>query len=53
MVVGTEDPHVTAERREAVRRQLARHDVPVTVHTFEGGHRLDDETLEAVVASPS
>ncbi len=50
VVVGTDDPHVTAERREAIRRQLARHDIPVTVHTFEGGHRLDDDTLRLIIA---
>ena len=49
IVVGTDDPYVTDERRTAVRRRLARHDIPVTIHTFEGGHRLDDETLQAVV----
>lgn len=51
LVVGTEDPYVTAERRAAVRRQLARHDIPVAVRTFEGGHRLDDDTLRAVVGA--
>jgi predicted esterase len=47
-VVGTDDPYLTDERRAAVRRRLARHDIPATVHTFAGGHRLDDETLRAV-----
>jgi predicted esterase len=47
-VVGTDDPYVTEERRAAVRRRLDRHDLPVTERTFEGGHRLDDETLRAV-----
>jgi len=49
LVVGTDDPYVTDERRAAVRRRLAQHDIPVTVHTFEGGHRLDDDTLQTVI----
>ena len=49
LVMGTDDPYVTDERRAAVRRQLARHDIPVTVHTFEGGHRLDDVTLRTII----
>jgi predicted esterase len=49
IVVGTDDPYVTDERRAMVRRRLAQHDIPVTVHTFEGGHRLDDDTLQTVV----
>jgi predicted esterase len=52
LVVGTDDPYVTDERRKAVHRRLVRHDIPVTTHTFEGGHRLDDDTLEAVLGSP-
>lgn len=51
LVVGSEDQYVTAERRETVRRRLDRHDIPLTVHTFEGGHRLDDDTLETIAAS--
>jgi predicted esterase len=50
IVVGTEDPYVSAERRENVRRNLDRHDIPVTVHTFEGGHRLDDGLLRTIIA---
>jgi len=45
LVAGTDDPYVTPERRAAVRRHLAKHEVPVTVHTFDGGHRLDDAVL--------
>jgi len=48
LVVGTDDPYVTPERRGAVRRRLDEHDVPVTVHTFDGGHRLDDSVLAQV-----
>jgi predicted esterase len=45
LVVGTDDPYVTPERRAAVRRRLAEHDVRVSVRTFDGGHRLDDAVL--------
>lgn len=52
LVVGTDDPYVTDERRNAVRRQLQAHDIPVTVHTFDGGHRIDPAPLRALVGSP-
>jgi len=48
LVVGTEDPYVTAERREAVRERLQTHDIPVTLRTFDGGHRLDAATLRSL-----
>jgi len=51
IIVGTEDPYVTADRRAAVQKQLARHDIPVTVHTFDGGHRLDDDTLQTIMSN--
>jgi predicted esterase len=50
LVVGTDDPYVTPERQAAVEQQLAEHDIPVTLHTFEGGHRLDAATLQRVAA---
>ena len=49
LVVGTEDPYVTPERRAAVEKRLAGHDIPVTVHTFEGGHDLNDTVLQRLV----
>ncbi len=49
LVTGTEDPYVTEERRTAVRRRLRAHDIPVTVSTFEGGHRLDEDSLRELV----
>lgn len=52
LVGGTEDPYVTTERRAAVRRRLHAHDVPATVRTFEGGHRIDEATLRALAQSP-
>ena len=51
IVAGTEDPYVPADRRRAVEAQLARHEIPVTLHTFEGGHRLDDATLRTLAHS--
>jgi predicted esterase len=50
LVVGTDDPYVTPERQAAIERHLAAHDIPATVHTFEGGHRLDAATLQRVAA---
>lgn len=52
MVVGTDDPYVTPERRTLIKKTLARHDIPVTLRTFDGGHRLDETVLERVVRSP-
>ena len=49
LITGTEDPYVTAERRTAVRRRLRAHDIPVTIRTFNGGHRLDEATLLSLV----
>jgi len=52
LVSGTDDPYVTPERRAAVERHLAAHDIPATVHTFEGGHRLDAENLQPIIGDP-
>jgi predicted esterase len=49
LVVGTDDPYVTPERRAAARQRLERHDIPSTLHTFEGGHRLEQAPLYAVL----
>ena len=51
IVVGTDDPYVTADRRRAVEAQLAHHEIPVSIHTFDGGHRLDAATLRALADS--
>jgi len=51
MVVGTDDPYVTPERRAAVEQQLAEHDIPVSLHDFEGGHRLQQNTLRQILSS--
>jgi predicted esterase len=52
LVAGTDDPYVTPERRAAIERHLAAHDIPVTLHTFEGGHRLDAEILQPIIGDP-
>lgn len=49
LVAGTTDPHLSRKRRDTARRRLQVHDIPVTVHTFEGGHRMDDATLKVLV----
>ena len=49
LVVGTDDPYVTPERRAAARQRLERHNIPSTLHTFEGGHRLEQAPLYAVL----
>lgn len=51
LVAGTDDPYVTPERRAAIERHLATHDIPVTVHPFEGGHELDAPALQRVVTA--
>jgi predicted esterase len=51
LVVGTNDPYVSEERRAAVRRRLQAHDIPVTVRTFDGGHRIAPAPLRALVDS--
>jgi predicted esterase len=53
IVVGTKDPHVTDDQRAAVRRRLDEHDIPATIRTFEGGHRLDDDVLKTVLLGDS
>lgn len=50
LVAGTEDPYVTDDRWAAVQNRLQAHDIPVTTHTFEGGHRIDPNPLRALVA---
>jgi predicted esterase len=51
LVVGTNDPYVTDERQAEVREWLDRHNIPVSVHTFEGGHRIDTNALQQFVPS--
>lgn len=50
LVSGTNDPYVSENERRAVQRRLDDHDVPATYHTFDGGHRIDRDTLGEIVA---
>ena len=49
IVHGTRDHWATPERVRAERERLASARFPVTLHQFDGGHRLDDATLAAIV----
>lgn len=51
LVVGEQDPHVTEERRQTAIQRLESYQIPVTVHSFDGGHRLDRPTLRALTTS--
>jgi acetyl esterase/lipase len=48
LVGGTRDPFLTDQHLEAQSALLRSHGVPFEVRRFEGGHRLDDDTLEAL-----
>lgn len=52
LVAGTNDQHLTPKRRAAVGRRLQAHDVPLSLHTFEGGHRIDSSALQAITDDP-
>jgi predicted esterase len=49
LVAGTTDPHLSSERRDVIRARLRRHDIPVSFRSFDGGHRIDAETLQHLV----
>jgi len=48
LVAGTSDPYVPPKRRATVQRRLLSHDISLTVHTFEGGHRIDSSMLHTI-----
>ena len=48
LVYGTRDQWATPDRVSAERQRLSAAAFPVTLHTFEGGHRLDDALLAAI-----
>jgi predicted esterase len=50
VVVGTRDQFVPADRVEAERARLAAAGHPARFVSFEGGHRLDHETLRMLAA---
>lgn len=53
VVTGTEDAYVPDDRQAAFLERLSSHDLSVDLHTFEGGHRLDRDTLCALADAPS
>lgn len=53
IVVGSEDGLVTPAAVAEQSERLARESIPARTVTFAGGHRLDDETLTALAASPA
>ena len=52
VVVGARDRWIDDDRVQALRDRLAAHEIDATVRTFDGGHRLDDETLQRVSREP-
>jgi predicted esterase len=50
LVVGTRDQFVPADRVEAERARLATAGHPARFLSFDGGHRLDHETLRSLAA---
>jgi predicted esterase len=51
MVVGVRDIWATTARIKAERERLAAANFPVTVQTFEGGHRMDNDMLAQLADS--
>lgn len=49
VVAGTNDPYVPPERLKALRERLGAHDIPATIRTFKGGHRLHRNTLREML----
>jgi acetyl esterase/lipase len=48
LVGGSRDPFLTEQHREEQTSLLKRHGIRFQVKRFEGGHRLDDDTLRAL-----
>ncbi len=48
LVGGSRDPFLTEQHREEQSSLLTRHGVRFEMRRFEGGHRLDDDTLRAL-----
>ena len=45
LVAGTRDRLFPQEQQDEQRRRLLQHAIPFSEITFDGGHRLDDDTL--------
>ena len=52
LVVGTTDRYITPKVRNAEVERVRSTGFPFRLVTFEGGHRLDDETLRALAGGP-
>lgn len=50
LVVGNEDSHIQPNRRESTLRRLRTHNIPVSLRTYDGGHRIPSDALETVIA---
>jgi len=48
LVAGTNDPYVSPARRQAAEERIRQYDIPVTVRTFDGGHRIDEALLQSL-----
>ncbi len=48
LVAGTDDPYVSPARRQAAEERIRQYDIPVTVRTFDGGHRIDEALLQSL-----
>jgi predicted esterase len=53
LVCGSRDRWIPEPRLAAEVSRLGEAHFPVVVHRFEGGHRLDDETLARVISAIS
>jgi predicted esterase len=53
VVVGSRDEWIDDDRKQALLNRLAAHDIDASVWTFDGGHRLDDDTLRRVADDES
>ena len=51
LAVGTRDEWITEDRVEGLLQRLADHEIDVTRHPFDGGHRLDDDILRSLSGS--
>jgi len=48
LVVGTRDKFASWTKADAEVARFAAHGIALTIRSFDGGHRLDDDTLRAV-----
>lgn len=51
LVLGDADPHVTRTAREGTLNKLRNHDIPVSVHTYDGGHSVEADPLKTIASA--